>query len=73
LSGQVEIRFKPDDAETLTVAVLEAGGVFGWSAGLGRKEYTSGAICTQDTRLLSVEGAALRQLCEVRPETGVLI
>jgi CRP-like cAMP-binding protein len=73
LRGQVMIRFKPDDGDPITVTVLEAGGVFGWSAALGRGRYTSGAICQEQSEALVISGAALRRLCEVDPETGVLI
>lgn len=73
VSGGVEVRFKPEDGEILTVATLERGGVFGWSAALGRSKFTSCAVCVQDSRLLSIEGDQLRSLCESHPETGVVI
>jgi CRP-like cAMP-binding protein len=73
ISGGVEVRFKPEDGEILTVACLERGGVFGWSAALGRSKYTSCAVCVQDSRLLSIEGDELRELCETHPQTGVVI
>jgi CRP-like cAMP-binding protein len=72
-SGRVEIRFKPDDGEVLTVAEIEKNGVFGWSAALGRNEYTSCAVCMGETEALSVRGDVLRKLCESHPETGVII
>jgi len=73
LHGKVTIRFKPDDGDPITVTELESGGVFGWSAALGRGRYTSGAICQMQSEALVISGAALRRLCEVDPETGVLI
>ncbi len=73
LRGRVTIRFKPDDGDPITVTELEAGGVFGWSAALGRGRYTSGALCQEQSEALVISGAALRRLCEVDPETGVLI
>lgn len=73
LEGQAAIRFKPHDGETLTVAEIGPGGVFGWSAALGRRSYTSGAVCLQDARAFSLRGESLRHLCETRPETGVVI
>jgi len=73
LRGKVTIRFKPDDGDPITVTELESGGVFGWSAALGRGRYTSGAICQKQSEALVISGAALRRLCEVDPETGVLI
>jgi CRP-like cAMP-binding protein len=73
ISGQVEIRFKPYDGEELTVAVIEAGGVFGWSSALGRSSYTSSAVCTADGRCLSIRGRDLRRICEEHPVSGVIL
>ncbi|MGD2251283.1 MAG: Crp/Fnr family transcriptional regulator [Anaerolineales bacterium] len=73
VSGEVAIRFKPPDGDELTVAVIEPGGVFGWSAALGRTTFTSCALCTQQSEAISVEGDELRLLCETHPRTGVII
>ena len=73
VSGRVEICFKPYDGEALTVSIIEAGGVFGWSAALGRSSYTSGAVCTADGRCLSIRGRDLRRICEDHPATGVIL
>ena len=73
VSGRVEIRFKPYDGEALTVSIIEAGGVFGWSAALGRSSYTSGAVCTANGRCLSIRGRDLRRICEDHPATGVIL
>ena len=73
VSGRVEIRFKPYDGEALTVSIIEAGGVFGWSAALGRSSYTSGAVCTADGRCLSIRGRDLRRICQDHPATGVIL
>lgn len=71
--GKVEIRFKPHDGEVLTVTEIEEGGVFGWSAALGRETYTSCAISVMESAAFSVLGAELRRLCEENPDTGVVI
>lgn len=73
LEGKVEIRFKPHDGETLTVTVINDGGVFGWSAALGRKEYTSCAVSVEDSQVLHTEGRHLRELIEKHPNTGIVI
>lgn len=73
VEGKVEIRFKPDDGERLTVTEIEEGGVFGWSAALGRETYTSCAICVVDSSAFSVLGEELKHLCEQYPDTGVII
>jgi CRP-like cAMP-binding protein len=73
VEGEVAIRFNPDDGETLTVARVGKGEVFGWSSALGSHTYTSGAHCLQKAKLLRIEGVALKKLCEDYPETGILI
>jgi CRP-like cAMP-binding protein len=73
ISGEVEIQYHPPDGGPLSVTVIKADGVFGWSAMLGRKKYTSSAICVQDGRALWISGDALRNLCEQHPQTGVMI
>jgi CRP/FNR family cyclic AMP-dependent transcriptional regulator len=73
LSGRVAIRFKPHDGETLTVTEIGQSGVFGWSAALGRRSYTSSAVCLEAGDALGLRGADLRHLCETQPETGVVI
>jgi CRP-like cAMP-binding protein len=73
LSGRVAIRFKPHDGDWLTVTEIAPGGVFGWSAALGRRSYTSSAQCIESGQALSLRGADLRRLYETQPETGVVI
>jgi CRP-like cAMP-binding protein len=73
VNGKVEIRFKPDDGEQLIVTEIEEGGVFGWSAALGRATYTSCAVSTKVSSAFSVLGVELKQLCEQYPDTGVII
>jgi CRP/FNR family transcriptional regulator, cyclic AMP receptor protein len=73
LRGRVAIRFKPHDGEILTVTEIAPGGVFGWSAALGRRSYTSSAMCIESGETLSLRGVDLRRLCETQPEMGVVI
>jgi len=73
LGGRVAIRFKPHDGDTLTVTEIGQGGVFGWSAALGRRSYTSSAVCLEAGDALGLKGADLRRLCETQPDTGVVI
>ncbi len=71
--GEVAIRFKPYDGEELTVSTIKPGGVFGWSAALGRHRYTSGALCTHESEVYRIRGADLHQLCLDHPQAGVVI
>jgi CRP/FNR family cyclic AMP-dependent transcriptional regulator len=72
-SGKVVIRFKPYDGDLLDVSEIEKDGIFGWSAVLGRKMYTSSAVCLEDTKAFWIYGDVLRELAENHPETGVII
>lgn len=73
LSGQIEILLKPYDGEQLLVATIDPGGVFGWSAALGRRQYTSDAVVAVKGDGLSIRGNSLRSFCEAHPESGVLL
>jgi CRP-like cAMP-binding protein len=46
--------------------------MIGWSAVIGRRSYTSAAICNEYTKLLRVRGADLQTLSKQHPETGNL-
>jgi CRP-like cAMP-binding protein len=72
-SGIVNILFKPSDGPEILVAHLTSGGVFGWSATLGRDSYTSAAHAEMDCEAYCFDGAELRKLCEEYPDTGVVI
>jgi len=52
------------------IARIKAGEMIGWSAVIGRRSYTSAAICTEFTKLVRVRGADLQKLCADHPETG---
>jgi CRP-like cAMP-binding protein len=71
--GQVIIQFKPYDAPLLTVTHVASGGVFGWSAALGRVEYTSAAIAAVESDAYQLRGEGLSRICDQYPETGVVI
>jgi toluene monooxygenase system ferredoxin subunit len=73
VTGEVVIRYKPDDGSAITVARVRPGGIVGWSAALGSRSYTSGAICEEYTQMLRLSGRDLCQLCERYPETGILV
>lgn len=73
VSGEVEIVFKPHDGDAISVSRILPGGVFGWSAALGRQGYTSGAVCAERSQCLSIRGYDLRQMCSEHPSTGVVL
>ena len=73
ISGRVAIRFKPPDGAVIPVTEIEEGGVFGWSAALGRMSYTSCAVSIKPSLVFSVKGKDLTKLCEKYPDAGVVI
>jgi CRP/FNR family cyclic AMP-dependent transcriptional regulator len=73
VSGEMTIRYKPDDGPIMNITHVLPGGIFGWSAAIGNPAYTSGAVCALDTEVLLIRGADLRMLCEKHPELGKVI
>jgi CRP-like cAMP-binding protein len=71
--GEVLVRYKAYDGPVITVAHVGPGGIFGWSAALGRPMYTSGAICTADCQAYRITGRALHHLCNQNPDSGMII
>jgi CRP-like cAMP-binding protein len=73
LEGEVLIRYKPYDGDEITVARVMPGGVFGWSAALGRATYTSSVVAVQDGKAYCLRAEKLQKLCDQCPETGVIL
>lgn len=71
--GEVVIQYKPYDGPPLVVARIGPGGIFGWSAALGREAYTSGALVTESAEAVCIRKAALHQFCIQHPETGKIL
>lgn len=71
--GEVVIVFKPEDGGKIPIAHLHPGEVLGWSAAVGRKRYTSAAVCAENSRMLRVRGSDLHCLFEQQPELGELL
>ncbi|NJC98426.1 MAG: hypothetical protein C3F07_02550 [Anaerolineales bacterium] len=68
--GKVAISYKPYDGHSITVTHIEEGSLFGWSAVLGSKEYTSSAVTIEDLEAVRIRGSELRKLCTDHPEAG---
>jgi CRP-like cAMP-binding protein len=73
IQGEVNIRYKAYDGPVMSVARVGPGGVFGWSAALGRENYTSSAVCTEDSRVFRICGRSLHRLIEQDPKTGAIL
>ena len=66
--GDVRIRYKPYDGETITLTHVHAGGVFGWSAVLGNPVYSSSVVCATACETFAVKSSDLHML-EINNET----
>jgi CRP-like cAMP-binding protein len=73
LEGEVFIEYKPYDGPLLTVSRILPGGVFGWSAALGRKYYTSAAISHASSSAFCITRQNLHTICDQDPETGGIL
>jgi len=73
VTGEMTIRYKPDDGPMMNITHVVPGGIFGWSAAMGNPTYTSGAVCALDTEVLSIRGVDLRMLFVKHPELGKVI
>jgi CRP-like cAMP-binding protein len=73
VSGELTIRYKPDDGPMMNLTHVLPGGIFGWSAAMGNPTYTSGVVCALDSEVLRIRGADLRMLFEKSPELGKVV
>lgn len=73
LQGEVLVHYKPYDGPPLEIAHLQDSGVFGWSAALRRKFYTSGALALVKCEVVRLSGDRLRSLCETHPAAGAVL
>jgi CRP/FNR family cyclic AMP-dependent transcriptional regulator len=73
VSGEMTIRYKPDDGPMMNITHIVPGGIFGWSAAMGNPTYTSGAVCALDTEVLRIRGVDLRMVFEKHSELGKVI
>ncbi|GAP15615.1 protein containg cyclic nucleotide-binding domain [Longilinea arvoryzae] len=71
--GEVVIQYKPYDGPPMVIARIHPGGVFGWSAALGRDVYTSGAQALAPGRAIRMQIDSLQQFCSQHPETGKIL
>lgn len=73
LEGSAIIRYKPYDGMPITLTRLRSGDVFGWSAVIGRKRYTSSIISETQVESLRIRGETLWKLVDEHPEVGKTI
>jgi cAMP-binding proteins - catabolite gene activator and regulatory subunit of cAMP-dependent protein kinases len=70
ITGKVEVSFKPYDGGPITVSHVGKDGVFGWSALVGSRTYTSSVTAIEDLETVRIQGSELRKLCMEHPEAG---
>jgi CRP-like cAMP-binding protein len=70
LDGKVQVTYKPYDGTAITVAHVEKDGVFGWSAVVGSRMYTSSVTAIEDLETYRIHGNELRKLCVDHPDAG---
>ncbi len=75
LSGKINVQIQPTAmTQPLTIVSLSTyGQLVGWSGFMPPNYYTASAICQEDSRLLSFDGAAFNRLLEQNPALGLVI
>jgi CRP-like cAMP-binding protein len=73
LNGSVSIRFKPYDGGPITLTHLHRGDAFGWSAVVGRAQYSSSIISDTELEAIRIRGTRLLDLCLRHPELGKVV
>jgi CRP-like cAMP-binding protein len=64
------IVYKPYDGPPINLTTLKKGDVFGWSAVVGSRFYTSGAISQSRIEAVRIRGSELWGLVNKHPDTG---
>ncbi|MCE7861459.1 MAG: cyclic nucleotide-binding domain-containing protein [Chloroflexi bacterium CFX2] len=73
LKGKAAISYKPYDAPRILITRLKDGDVFGWSAAIGGKRYTSSVASETDLDTIRIHRQDLWSLMDHHPETGRII
>lgn len=73
LKGRADIRYKPYDGPDILLTRLKDGDVFGWSAAVGSKNYTSGVQSQSRLEAIRIRRDSLLELLARYPETGRII
>jgi len=73
LKGRVELKRPAKGGLSLLVDDLIEGSVFGVSSLTGTQRYLLNAECVEDSEVLKMEGAVLRQILDGNPTVGYAI
>jgi CRP-like cAMP-binding protein len=70
ISGKAQVSFKPYDGTPITVSHVGKDDLFGWSAVVGSKTYTSSVTAIDDLETYRIRGSRLRNLCSEYPDAA---
>jgi CRP-like cAMP-binding protein len=70
IDGKAQVSYKPYDGTPITIAHVEKDGLFGWSAVVGSRTYTSSVTAIEDLVTFRIHGNELRKLCLDHPDAG---
>ena len=73
LSGGVLIEQDISDEVTVNVGNLNEGECFGYSSVMGESSFTAGAVASEKTELVVIEGKKLLQLMERNHTLGYMV
>ena len=62
--GKILLEQRISEKITISMGTVKPGYTFGWSAMLGGSVYTSDAVCTEKSEVLSVKGIELTRLLD---------
>jgi CRP-like cAMP-binding protein len=72
-TGEVVIRYRPYDGGSMDLETIKPAGLLGWSAAIGRSEYTSSAICLTPVTVIAIQGRDLRRLMRADKKLRALL
>lgn len=70
INGKVDVSFKPYDGIPITVSHVGKDDLFGWSALVGSRTYTSSVTAIEDLEAVRIHGSDVRKFCTEHPEAG---
>ncbi len=75
IQGSIDLKLKLDEKRNIygTLTTLHEGNALGWSAIVAPYVYSLGAIASDETRLVRLNGEQLRVLLEEQPEQGYIL
>ena len=73
LKGKSTIHYKPYDGPSIIVTRLKEGDVFGWSAVVGSRKYSSSVVSETDLESIRLRREILWEITNKHPEAGKII